>query len=320
MTQRERFIETLECRRIGGQVPTFELVFCLTMEAFGQVHPNHRNYAQWNQMSRTEKAAHIKNMAQLHVDIARRYHHSAIFVHPNPADAETTRWLLEEIREICGNEYYLMVSGDTTLKMPGGNDMLEFSTRMYEDPHSVQEEAKEKMDRVLHFVQKLKGSGPLLDGIALCSDYCFNANPFFSPAQFEEFIVPYLKETISIYRAMGYYTIKHTDGNILPIIRQIAACNPHAIHSLDPQGGVTIPAVRNAIGDDICLIGNVNCGLLQTGTDEACRQEVLRALQQGMEKERGYIFSTSNCVYTGMPLNRYEKMMELWKTHGTYSF
>ena len=32
MTNRERFIRTLKCEPIGGQVPTFELVFFLTME------------------------------------------------------------------------------------------------------------------------------------------------------------------------------------------------------------------------------------------------------------------------------------------------
>ena len=55
MQPRERFIRTLKCEKIGGQVPTFELVFFLTMEAFGKVHPIHRWYTQWNQMSAKEK-------------------------------------------------------------------------------------------------------------------------------------------------------------------------------------------------------------------------------------------------------------------------
>ena len=27
---------------------------------------------------------------------------------------------------------------------------------------------------------------------------------------------------------MGYYSIKHTDGNIMPILKEIAACGPGA--------------------------------------------------------------------------------------------
>ena len=155
-------------------------------------------------------------------------------------------------------------------------------------------------------------------GFTLCSDYCFNVNPFFNEEQFDEFIVPYLKESIAEYRKMGYYTIKHTDGNIMPIVKKMADCKPDAIHSLDPQGGVSIPEVRKIIGNDIALVGNVNCGLLQTGTDEECREDVMRALREGMETGRGYIFATSNCVYTGLDLNRYEMMMELWRKYGNY--
>ena len=36
MTEKERFIRTLKREKIGGRVPTFELVFYLTMEAFGK--------------------------------------------------------------------------------------------------------------------------------------------------------------------------------------------------------------------------------------------------------------------------------------------
>lgn len=156
------------------------------------------------------------------------------------------------------------------------------------------------------------------DGFTLCSDYCFNVNPFFSPEQFDEFIVPYLKEVIAEYRKMGYYTIKHTDGNIMPILKQMADCKPDAIHSLNPQGGVSIPEVRKIIGSDIALVGNVNCGLLQTGTDEECRADVMRSLKEGMENGRGYIFSTSNCEYTGLSLERYEMMIDLWRKYGNY--
>ena len=52
MTHRELFKRTMNGEVLGGQVPTFELVFYLTMEAFGKVHPSQRRYAQWNQMSR----------------------------------------------------------------------------------------------------------------------------------------------------------------------------------------------------------------------------------------------------------------------------
>lgn len=318
MTHRERFIKTLKCEPIGGRVPTFELVYFLTMEKLGKVHPSHRFYEQWNQMSYQERSLHMDEMAQIYVDIARAYDHSAIFVHPNPNDVENIQWLLELIREKSGDEYYIMMHGDPTWAIPDGDTMMDFSVKMFEEPESLNEQTKIRLDRSIKKAQKLDALGHLHDGYTLCSDYCFNTNPFYSPDQFDEFVVPFLKETISEYRKMGYYTIKHTDGNIMPILKQMAACKPDAFHSLDPQGGVSIPEVRKIIGEDIALIGNVNCGLLQTGTIEECRRDILRSLREGMATGRGYVFSTSNCVYTGLDLERYEMMIDLWKQYGNY--
>ena len=126
-------------------------------------------------------------------------------------------------------------------------------------------------------------------------------------------MAPHLKECIDTYRSLGYYTIKHTDGNINPILDQIVACGPDALHSIDPQGGMSLAEVRKKYGDRVCTIGNVNCGLLQTGTDEEAAEDVRRCLREGMDGNYGFIFSTSNCVYTGMPLERYDLMQQIWE-------
>ena len=317
MTHRERFIKTLLCEPIGGRVPHFELVFFLTMEAFGRVHHSQRQFAQWDQMSLAEKKLHMKDSADLYIQTAKRYDHSAIFVHPNPGDPDNAIWLLETIREMSGDEYYLMMHGDPTWAIPDGDQMLEFAVDMIEDPDKINDVSKRRLEECLTFAEKLQGRG-LLDGFTLCSDYCFNVNPFFTPEQFDDFIVPYLKDVITEYKKMGFYTIKHTDGNIMPILKQMADCGPHAFHSLDPQGGVTIPEVRKVVGDKIALIGNVNCGLLQTGTDVECDADVMRSLREGMADGKGYIFSSSNCAYTGLPLERYERMWKIWQEYGVY--
>jgi uroporphyrinogen decarboxylase len=120
------------------------------------------------------------------------------------------------------------------------------------------------------------------------------------------------------YRELGYYTIKHTDGNIMPIIDQLVDANPHALHSLDPQAGVDIAEVKRRYGNRVCLIGNVNCGLMDTGTDADVIESARYALRSG-KPGGSYIFSTSNCIYTGMPLARYHTMLEVWRDEGKVS-
>ena len=103
----------------------------------------------------------------------------------------------------------------------------------------------------------------------------------------------------------------------MPILDQLVQTHPHALHSLDPQAGVDIAEIKRLYGREICLIGNVNCGLLQTGTEEEAADSARYALRHGMPGG-GFIFSTSNCVYTGMPLKRYDLMLSVWRSEGVY--
>ncbi len=316
MTPRERFIAALERRPIKGRVPHFELVFFLTMEAFGKVHPSHRNYYQWDQMEEKERRLHREDMADTYIKTAEKYEHSAIFIHPNPFSVDEIRRLVDIIREKTGDKYFLMMHGDATYGIPDGDHMVDFSYRIADEPDALKKDAEKMVNDVLERGEKLRRKGGL-DGFALCSDYCLNAGPFFSPDQFSEFVTPYLAKLITGYRDMGYYTIKHTDGNIMPIIDQLIETNPHALHSIDPQAGVDIAEVKRIYGKKVCLIGNVNCGLLQTGTEQHARESARYSLKSGMP-DGGYIFSTSNCVYTGMPLSRYELILDVWRKEGNY--
>lgn len=318
-TPRQRFIHALQRRPpVSGQrVPHYEMVFFLTMQAFGKVHPNHRNYGQWLQMEERERQLHRRDMAELYVRCAERFDHHAIFIHENPHDLDELLRQVDLIREISGDRYFLMAHGDATFAIPPGDQMAEFSYRMIDDAAGLKAHAADKVRGALDRAEALARHGGL-DGFALCDDYCFNTGPFLSPAQFGEFIAPYLAQLIAGYRGLNFYAIKHTDGNIMPIIDMLIQARPHALHSLDPQGGMDIAQVKRRYGKEVCLCGNVNCGLLDTGTDAQVVESARYALKHGMP-DGGYIFCTSNCIYTGMPLARYELMLDVWRREGTYA-
>ncbi len=316
MTPREKFIAALDRKPLTGRVPHFELVFYLTMEAFGKVHPSHRYYYQWGQMEEKERELHRRDVAEVYVATAERFEHSAILLHSSARMADETVKLIDIVREQSGDRYFLMLHGDATLGIPDGAHMSDFACRLADEPDKVKDEANAMVDRALAQAERFRDHGGL-DGFIMCTDYCFNVGPFLSPDRFAEFVTPYLARLIRGYRDMGFYTIKHTDGNIMPIIDQLVDAGPHALHSLDPQAGVDIAEVKRLYGDRVCLIGNVNCGLLDTGTDEEVAESVRYALQHGMPGG-GYVFGTSNCIYTGMRLARYEFMLDVWRREGNY--
>jgi uroporphyrinogen decarboxylase len=156
-----------------------------------------------------------------------------------------------------------------------------------------------------------------LDGFALCTDYCFNTGPFLSPSMFAEFTAPYLAGLIQGYHEMGFYTIKHTDGDIMPILDQLVQANPHALHSLDPQAGV-----RHCRGEASIWgssLSDRQRQLRRAGHGHGRGGDRIGALRPtAWDAGGGYIFSTSNCIYTGMRLARYELMLDVWRKEGNY--
>jgi len=242
---------------------------------------------------------------------AERYEHGAIFLHPNPGSEDEILRLVDLVREKSGDKYFLMLHGDSTYGIPNGENMIQFTEWLLARTDEAKKQAQDNVNATLEKAERLMKHGGL-DGFALCSDYCFNTQPFLSPALFAELVTPYLAQLCQGYRDLGFYAIKHTDGNVMPILDQLVAAKPHALHSLDPQGGVDIAEVKRRYGDQVCLIGNVNCGLLTSGTDEEVIESARYCIRHGMPGG-GYIFSTSNCAFTGLPLERYELMWKVWR-------
>jgi uroporphyrinogen decarboxylase len=317
MTPRESFIAALNRETPVGRVPHFELQFFLTMEAFGRVHPSQRHYRQWDQMSEHERTLHRRDVADLHVTVARRNENAGmLYRSPSGWKEDDTRLSIEHVRELSAMDYLITLHGDATYSLPSGKNMMDFVMKVADQPEEMKDEAQRRVDSALERGALIKEWGTV-DGFCLCSDYCFNDNPFLSPAMFDEFITPYLVQLVAGYREMGFYVIKHTDGNIMPILDSLVSANPHALHSIDPQGGVDLAEVKRLVGNRVCLIGNVNCALLQTGTGDEAAADIRRALAQGMPGG-GYVFGTSNCVYTGMSLERYDLMLDIWRKEGLY--
>jgi uroporphyrinogen decarboxylase len=195
--------------------------------------------------------------------------------------------------------------------------MTDFVVRLFEHPDEMKREADRRVDRAIERGKRLLDGG--IDGFALCADYCFNTGPFLSPPMFAKFVTPYLARLIAAYREMGAYVIKHTDGNIMPILDQLVSCNPHAIHSIDTQAqDMDLGVLKRLVGDKVCLIGGVQCGLLQTGAEEEIIENAKKALREGMPGG-GYIYSTSNVAFKGLPLERYLLILEIRKQYGWYN-
>lgn len=309
MTHKQRAVAALTLQ-VPDRVPTFELEFQLEDIMFGK---SFLRMEDLKDESPKEREYLIKENAEYIVQVYEQLEHSIIPIHY--LDTQSIKETATYIRQLVGDEFMLTTHGDGTFAIPSGDEMVEFVYWLADSPDEVHEVATRMADKAIERNKQLIDSG--FDSFILCSDYCYNSGPFLSPTMFREFIQPYLYKIIQETRRAGAYTIKHTDGNIMPILDQLVECEPHAIHSLDPMANVDIKEVKELIGDKVCLIGNVNCALMQTGTDE----EVIESAEYCLTHAKpggGYIFSTSNIPFNGLPVERYELILDVWKRMRDY--
>ena len=226
-----------------------------------------------------------------------------------------TKAFRRRLREHFGHTRLFACHGDGTFGIPSGTDMYGFAYRVADEPEAVLADAKAMAEAAIERNRRQHEGD--IDVSLLCSDYCYNSGPFLSPAMFDEFVTPFLAMICKAGREDGLYVIKHTDGNIMPILNSLVEAGPHALHSIDPMAGVDIREVKRLVGHKVALCGNVHCAALQTGTDEEVIASAEYCLKYGGEGG-GYIFATSNVPFLGMPPERYQLILDIWKKYRKY--
>jgi uroporphyrinogen decarboxylase len=149
-------------------------------------------------------------------------------------------------------------------------------------------------------------------------DYAYNKGPLMSPRHFREFFYPGLCRVMRGYRELGLYTIKHTDGNLWPILDMIIDSGIDCLDPIDPQAGMDLGEVKARYGQRVALKGNVDCAQLMTfGTPEEVVAATKDALHKGMPGG-GFILSSSNSIHSAVKPENYAAMLKTLLECGRY--
>jgi len=222
---------------------------------------------------------------------------------PGPYDVEGVARL---VRDHGDRALVPAFEGGGVFWMPTGSDMMDFVVRLYEQPDQLQAEARAKCDAAKEFFPQAVDAGA--DFFVLTYDFGFNDGPFISPDHFRTLVTPYLAELVEVIHDLGKKAILHSDGCLTELLDQIHGTGIDGYQSVDPQGQMDIKAVREEYPDWI-LMGNVACNMLQDEVEDEIRASVRYCMSHGGVGQR-YIFSTSNCIFAGMPPESYRTMLD----------
>lgn len=185
---------------------------------------------------------------------------------PDPGDnevIESARKLVKRFkgkRAICAvGEAVFAVS--QYLRAGLANLMMDYILQ----PELAQRLARIGVDYHVELYRRLLEEG--VEIIALGDDYAGKTGPYMSPAHFQQFILPGLTTVVRDIKSRGGYVIKHTDGNIWPIMDMLIETGLDMLGPLEPAH-MALDEVRRYSNMRVGVVGNVDVDLLARGTVE----------------------------------------------------
>jgi uroporphyrinogen decarboxylase len=309
MTSRERLMKAVRFEATD-RIPHFEQTFELSEEAFGLSMPTEAEMARATPKERERLFARC---AEVYARIAGTYRWDAVLVWNPVMDHTLLYEFIPFLKQYLGPDlpvgsfvWWAVLCIDTV------RDYTQFAVDLYESPEKLHGWAEKLAKAAIEHANRLGEAG--CDLVDVGSDMAYNAGPFISPAHFSEFVTPYLKRVIAAAKQQVPLVILHSDGNLMPVLDQILETAPHALQSIDPMAGMDIAEVKRRTFGKMALMGNVQCDRLQTGPDEAIVRSAEYCLTHGAPGG-GYIFSSSNTIFKGVPLRNYERMLEVLQRH-----
>jgi uroporphyrinogen decarboxylase len=244
------------------------------------------------------------------LDSFRRYE-------PPPIDSEDRFTKIERIVERFGEERAVVVNLHDIFSFP--RDLLgldNFLIAFITEPQLVREIVGFSVEYNLELAKLVRKRGVEIVGIG--DDLADNKGPFVSPKMFEEFLYPEFRRVVQGYKKLGFYVVKHSDGNLNPILDLLVDAGIDCLDPIDPLGAMDIGFIRERYGDRIARKGNIDCvHTLVDGSPEQVRAEVLDCIGRG-SPGGGHVISSSNSLHAGIDPDLYRIMLETVREHGSY--
>jgi uroporphyrinogen decarboxylase len=195
--------------------------------------------------------------------------------------------------------------------------MTNFMTNIYSNPEFVHKVARMMMEFNLAQLDLLVGAG--LDVLVVEDDIATTKTTLISPDHFKVFVNHYNRQIVDKAHEKGLKVVRHSDGNLWPIMDTLLETGYDGINPLEPQAGMEIKKVKDYCGDRICLLGNIDCvDLLPSGTPDQVEQAVIQTIKNGA-KGGGLIVCSSNSLHPGVNPENCIAMFKAVRKHGHYN-
>ena len=298
-------------------VPLWELHFHLWNKFSDGTFLSGQDYMK---LSVGEKDHALHNDARIIIEVAAALGFAGVTIPDSPWDCIYTlppedRLTLAKYLRAESPDFVITAGCGGVMSMPDSSNYTEFCYMLLDDPEAIDERCRKGLQWGIESLKQYADCG--IEAAYAAADMADNRGQFFSNAQMDRYILPFLAKWAEGAKNQGIYPILHTDGNIAKLLDSLAMTGICAIQAVDPVAGMDIRAVKAKMGNRLCLCGNIDCGELILSTADKLYENTKQLL---LDCKTGgcFILGASNAVVDTTPKENYEAVVQAWRDFGGY--
>jgi uroporphyrinogen decarboxylase len=155
------------------------------------------------------------------------------------------------------------------------------------------------------------------DGLWIFGDIAYRSGLLFSPRHYQQVLMPFHQRLCELAHRYDCQVIYHSDGNVAEAIPLLIDCGIDCLHPLEVKAGMDVIALKEAWGDRLAFMGNIDARLFQAndryGLESEIRAKIPAAMAGG-----GYIYHSDHSIPPGTTLETYRYALDLVRRYGSY--
>jgi hypothetical protein len=147
--------------------------------------------------------------------------------------------------------------------------------------------------------------------ILVAEDFATKQGPIFPPDFLARYLYPYLEPCVAAWHQGGIKVLYHSDGNYRKALPDLMACGVDGFYCLEPGVGMEIVELKQTWPRMVWSGGVDGVDLMERGTPEQVRAEVLRHIRETDALRNGGMFvASSSEINPPIPSENFRAMVD----------
>lgn len=159
-----------------------------------------------------------------------------------------------------------------------------------------------------------------VDVVIVGEDMADSHGPLINPRDLRSVTFPFLERELEQVKRAGTKVILHSDGNTMPLFKDIVGLGIDGYQAIEADAGMDMATLKDEYGDQLCLLGNVDCGnTLSHGSTSQVTAEARNVIDCAA-RGGGLFLGSSNSIHDGVKVENFLAMTKTAVEYGKYPF